>query len=138
MAVTISFYNHTRKLFANGEVDLSNLTVMLRTAATTFNPAHTGVGQLSGAEVYGNGWPAGGAQIANASITIVNTNEARLDGDNISVTATGGSIGPASSAVVVDGTTPLLFIDFDGPQQAGETTPFNINWHQNGIVRWTS
>lgn len=138
MAVTMSFYNHTRKLFANGEVNVSNLKVMLRNAATTFNPAHTSVGQLSGAEVSGNGWAAGGQPINNAAITITGTNQAKLDGDNISVTATGGPIGPASSAVITDGTTLLFFIDFDGPQQAGETTPFNINWHADGIVRWTA
>lgn len=144
MAVTISLYNHTRKLFANNEVDLSTLKLMLRNDTTVFNAAHEVPGDLAGAEVSGGGWSEGGEAIASAAVTVVNTNEAMLDGDNISVQATGAAIGPAHKAVIVaaDFTDPtpvvnlLAFVDFDGAQEAGEGTPFNVNFHENGIARW--
>lgn len=135
---TISEYNQTRKLFANGEVSLGDLKVMLRNASTVFNAAHTVIGDLAGAEVSGNGWAAGGEAIANAAVTITDTNGATLDGDNISVVATGGTIGPAPGAVVIDASTNrlLFFLDFEGSQEAGDGTPFNVNWHVDGIHRW--
>lgn len=134
---TIQEYNHTRKLFANGEVSLSGLKVMLRTG-TTFSAGNTTVGSLDGSEVSGSGWPAGGAAIGNASITVTGTSGATLDGDDISVDAVGDSIGPATAGVIHDGTNVLFFIDFEGTEEAGDGTPFNIIWHESGIHRWTA
>jgi|SRR5690625_3325764 len=137
---TIQDYNHTRKLFANGEVNLANLKVMLRTGST-FSAAHTEISDLAGSEVSGNGWPAGGAAITGASVTVTGTNGATLDGDDISQDATGGAIGPATEAVIYDDTgdgTVLFYVDFEGTEEAGDGTPFNIIWHENGIHRWTA
>lgn len=140
MAVTIQLYNHTRKLFSNGEVDLADLKVMLLDSDASFNAANTVVGDVSADEVDGSGWTTGGETIASAAITVVNTNEARLDGNDISVTAVGGSIGPATCAVIYDddaGTKNLLaFIDFDGAKEAGEGTAFRITWNAAGIITW--
>ena len=139
MAVTIQFYNHTRNLHANKEVDLADLKFMLRNDTTVFNAAHAVIGDLAGAEVSGNGWTAGGQAIANAAVTVVNTNEAMLDGDDISVTATGGAITASRGVIYDDDATTknlLYYVDFDGAQSAGDGTPFNINFNANGIARW--
>lgn len=140
---TIAFYNHTRNKFAseNG-VSLADLKVMLRNSSTTFDATDEDTSDLNGAEVSGNGWASGGEAISNAAVTTVNTNEAMLDGDDISEEATEGNIGPASSAVIVDANTSpatlLFFIDFEGTQEAGEGTDFKITWHSNGIARWVA
>jgi len=144
MAVTMSFYNHTRKLFANNEVNLSTLRVMLLDGHTQ-DPTDTAVvaDLIDDDEVSGSGWDAGGEAIGSAAVTVTDTNEAKLDGNDVVVEATGGSIGPATGAVIIAddfaGTPvarPLLYIDFDGSQTAGEGTDFAIRWHADGIHTW--
>jgi hypothetical protein len=95
-------------------------------------------------EVYGNGWPAGGPTLANvtqtqAAITDVSVNDAMLDADDVSVVASGGSIGPTYKALLYDHTNeyPIAFIDFGGSQAAGDTTEFKIRWSANGILDLT-
>lgn len=95
-------------------------------------------------EVYGNGWVPGGPTIANVTqtqqaITDASNNDAMIDGDDVTVTAAGGSIGPAFKALLYDHTNeyPIAFIDFGGSQTAGDTTNFVIRWAANGIVDLT-
>lgn len=136
---TISFYNHTRKLFANSEVSLVDLKVMLLDSDAAFDATDTAIGDVSADEVDGNGWTSGGEAIANAAVTVAETNEAKLDGDDIAATATGGSIGPSRYAVIYDsGSGNLLWwIDFGGEREAGETTQMKFIWPAAGIARWT-
>lgn len=49
MAVTTSIYSHTPKLFANKEVNFSNIRCMLLNASATFSASHTAVNSISGA-----------------------------------------------------------------------------------------
>ena len=131
----MQLYNHTRKLFTNGEVNIASLKVMLVGSGYTFDAAETAMTAASAKEVSGNGWVAGGPTIANAAVTVTATNESMLDGDDISVTASGGDIGPADGMVVYDSTagTPLFYFQFASAQTAGDGTPFNINWAATGI-----
>jgi hypothetical protein len=133
----MDFYNHTRKLFANGEVTVSNLKVML-VNAYTFSAAQTNLTNVTAAQVSGNGWPVGGPVVASAAITVEGAN-AKLDGSDISITASGGEIGAATALVVVDATSskPLFHFTFPSSQTAGEGTPFNINWNVAGIATWS-
>lgn len=133
----MDLYNHTKKLFANGEVNIANLKVIL-TNGYVFNATETALTAVNAAAVSGNGWTAGGETITNAAITITTTNDATLDGDDISVTATGGDIGPADGLVIVDATNsnPLFHFAFGSAQTAGVGTPFNVNWNAAGIMTW--
>ena len=135
---TIALYNHTARLLAAGDVTLTDLRVML-TSGYAFDAAHEAIASVSGNEVSGSGWTVGGEVIANAAVTTVTTNDAKLDGDDISVTASGGNIGPADGAVIYEGTggLPLAYVDFEGTREAGEGTPFNITWHDDGIFVFT-
>lgn len=136
---TATLYNHAAKLFANGEVNLADLKLMLLNNHS-FSAAHTNISSIEADEVSGAGWDAGGEAIANAAVTTVNTDEAKLDADDVSVTATGGNIGPADGAVIYQDSVgeeyPLVYIDFEGEQTAGEGTPFNVNWNAAGIISW--
>lgn len=140
MAVTVSLYNHTAKLFANKEVTFTTLKLMLLNSSGAFNAAHTAISSVSANEVSGNGWAAGGPTLANVAVTTVTTNDAMLDADDVSVTASGGDIGPASFAVLYDSTSskPLAFIDFGGAKQAGVGTPLLFQWATTGIFGWTA
>jgi hypothetical protein len=146
MPDTISAYNHTRKkLWDLSLVDeAGNFYVMLLDGTTAFSAAHTTVDQASdtGAdEVDGNGWDAGGESIADLAVSIVSTSGAKIDATDISVTATGGDIGPASAALIyVDEgglgstKTPLFHLAFDPAKTAALGDPFTIQWDAAGIA----
>lgn len=95
-------------------------------------------------EVYGNAWPVGGPTLANvtqtqAAVTDASVNDAILDADDVSVTASGGSIGPTYKGLIYDKTNEytIAFMDFGGVQTAGDTTDFKIRWNANGILNIT-
>lgn len=145
MAVTVTLYNHTVKKFANNEINVANLKFMLLDAASgsIFDATQTNCSQLAAHEVSGSGWTQDGVALTNAAITTVTTNDAKLDADDISVTASGGAIGPAFSGVLKydvgspDVDIPLAFVDFGQSEEAGDTTDFKIVWPANGIITWT-
>jgi hypothetical protein len=143
MAVTMSLFDHTVKLFANKEVTFTTLKLELLDATATFAAAATTKGAVDGAgakEVSGNGWTSGGKTLTTVAVTQVTTNDAILSADNISQTASGGSIGPAYAALLYDSTSskPLIYIDFGQSQSAGDTTDFKINWDAtNGIMKFS-
>lgn len=138
MPDSVQLYNHTAKLFGNKQVDLTNIRVMLLDSDATFNAAHTAVSSIEGDEVFGNGWDEGGELIGSVAVTTVTTNDAMLDGDNVSVNASGGPIGPASFAAIIDATNgyPLAFITFEEPQTATAGNPMAFTWDADGIFRW--
>ena len=131
-------YNHTRRRWANGDIDPTQLKAMLLNAHA-FDPAHENVSAVEADEVHGNGWTEGGEPLANATLTTTGTNEATLDADDIVVGADGGSIGPATQFVIyqdVDTEEYVLYHDdFQGTEEAGDGTDFRIDWHENGIAR---
>lgn len=138
---TIATYGHTLKKFANGEVNLADLKLELLNDTATFTVGHTAKTQVDNAgayEVSGNGWDSGGEAIANAAITTVDTDDSMLDADDVSVTATGGAIGPAYKALLLEATSgdPLFFIDFEAAKTADVGTPFNVTWAATGIHKW--
>lgn len=138
MAVTVNLYNHTAKKFANKEVTFTTLKLMLLNNSATFNAAHTNISSVSTNQVSGNGWAAGGPTLQTVTVSVVTTNDAALDADDVSVTATGGNIGPAYKAALYDSTTGdiLLWIDFGEAKEAGVGTPLLIQWHPSGIFGW--
>jgi len=134
----MDFYNHTRALFAAGDVNEANLKVML-VSGYTFAATEAALTAITSAQVSGNGWTVGGEAIANSAVTAVGA-DAKLDGDDISVTASGGDIGPATALVVVDATSskPLFHYTFPSSQTAGDGTPFNVTWNAAGIATWAA
>ena len=137
---TMSLYDHTAKRFANSEVNIANLRVMLVGGGYNFDPADNTMDYIDNYEVNGFGWDVGGEPLANAAITQVGGN-AKLDADDLAVTAVAGTIGPATGAVLLEkdspGDLPLAFLDFQGTESAGNGTNFNITWDSTGIITWT-
>lgn len=141
MAVTISLYNHTAKLFADGSNAVGDTYKVQLYSAATFDASHTTLAGVGGTEATtGTGYTAGGETLANVAVTTVTTNDAKFDADDVTWTASGGSI-TASYAVIYNDTDtddpPLAFIDFDGSQSAGDSTEFKIIWNANGIFTFT-
>jgi hypothetical protein len=141
VAPTISLYNHTRARFASGANAVGDTYKVKLLTAATFNATHTTLAATGGTEVAnGNGYTTGGATLANAAVTTVNTNEAKFDADDVTWAASGGAI-TASFAILYNDTDaddpPVAFIDFDGTETAGTGTDFKIIWNANGIVTFT-
>lgn len=141
MAVTISLYNHTSRLFASGVCAVGDTYKVMLCTAATFDATDADLGDITKTEVAtANGYTAGGAALTNVDVTTVSTNGARFDADDASWSASGGTI-VASFGILYDDTVaddpPLAFIDFDGSEAAGDGTDFKVVWSVNGIFNWT-
>lgn len=141
MAVTISLYNHTAKLFAEGSNAAADTYKVKLYSAATFDATDTTLTDVGGTEATaGTGYTAGGETLANVAVTTVTTNDAKFDADDVTWTASGGSITASYAVIYNDADTddpPLAFIDFDGSQSAGDGTDFKIVWNANGIFTFT-
>lgn len=140
MAVTYTQYDHTLKLLLNKEVTFTTLKLKLLDNTASFTASQTTVASVDGSgakEVSGNGWTTGGVLFSNVAVTQVTTNDAMIDGDDISVTASGGSIGPAYAGLIFDSTSnkPLWYCDFGQAQSAGATTDFKYVVDVTGFMK---
>jgi hypothetical protein len=145
MAVTASIYNHTRDKVSSLSIDdeAANFKFMLLDGTTAFDATHTTIAQVSDSsadEVSGNGWDAGGEAVAGIAVSIVNTSHMKIDGTDMSVTASGGNIAAPAGVLFVDEgglgstLTPLVHYDFGETITAGDGTPFLVNWPATGIM----
>jgi len=141
MAVTISLYNQTAKLFAEGSNASGDTYKLKLYSAATFDATDTTLVGITGTEATtGTGYVAGGETLANVAVTTVTTNDAKFDADDVTWTASGGSIESAYGVIYNDtdaNDPPIAFIDFDGTQSAGDTTDFKVVWNANGIFTFT-
>jgi hypothetical protein len=141
VAVTISLYNHTAKRFAEGSNASSDTYKVKLLTAATFDATHTTLAATGGTEATtGTGYTAGGQALTNVAVTTVTTNDAKFDADDVTWTASGGTI-DASYAILYNDTDaddpPVAFIDFGGAESAGDGTDFLIVWNASGIFTWT-
>ena len=141
MAVTISLYNHTAARFADGSNAVGDTYKVKLLSAATFDATHTTLAATGGTEATtGTGYTAGGQALANVAVTTVTTNDAKFDADDLTWTASGGSI-TASYAIIYNDTDtddpPVAFIDFGGSESAGDGTDFIVVWNASGIFTWT-
>lgn len=141
MPVTISVYNHTAKLFADGSNAAADTYKVKLLTAATFTASHTTLAATGGTEVANaNGYTTGGASMSGVSVTTVTTNDAMFDASDVTWTASGGSIAAAYAILYNDTDTndpPLAFIDFGGTETAGDATDFKIVWNASGIFTFT-
>ncbi len=141
MAVTISLYNHTAAKFADGSFAAADTYKVKLLTAATFDATHTTLAATGGTEsTTATGYTAGGQALAGVAVTTVTTNDAKFDANDLTWTASGGSI-VASYAILYNDTDtndpPLAFIDFGGSESAGTGTNFLIVWNASGIFTWT-
>jgi len=140
MAVTISLYNHTSKRFADGSNAVGDTYKLMLCSAATFTAADTTLAGITKTELSGNGYTAGGNALTNVAVTTVTTNDAKFDADDVTFTASGGSIA-ASYAILYNSTDanspPVAFIDFGGTQTAGTGTDLKVIWDATGILTFT-
>lgn len=141
MAVTISLYNHTAKRFASGENAVTDSYKLKLYSSTAFDAAATTLASVTGTEAStGTGYTAGGQALTNVTVTVETTNDAKFDADDVTWTASGGTISAAFGVLFNDtdaNDPPVAFINFDGLQTAGDGTDFKIVWNASGIFTFT-
>ena len=139
MAVTVTLYNHTRDRFLSGanavgdtyKVNLYS-TLPANATATTKTAAESGATQLSTA----NGYTQDSKTLTTVAVTIVSTTNGKFDADDVSWTASGGSIAASFAMIYNDTDTngpPVARIDFGGTVTALTGVAFVIAWDANGI-----
>ena len=146
MAITRTPYNHTPKLLLDLSLttEAGNLYFMLVDGTTSFDATHTTLAAATNSltdEVYGYGWTQGGENLANLDVTTVDTNDAMIDCDDISVTASGGPISAPAGIIYVNvgdaDTTyyPLWYVDFGETKTATDTNDFQVTFNASGLTR---
>jgi hypothetical protein len=141
VAVTISLYNHTAKRFGSGENAVGDTYKVKLLTAATFDATHTTLAATGGTEVANaNGYTTGGATLSGVAVTTITTNDAKFDADDVTWSASGGSITASYGILYDDSDTddpPVAFIDFGGSETASSGTDFLIVWNASGIFTWT-
>ncbi|MDJ0828131.1 MAG: hypothetical protein QNJ16_21865 [Rhodobacter sp.] len=144
MATAMSAFNHTaQKLLSGDWNDGDTWKVALYTNNTGVDLTETTKAQVdaTATEVAnGNGYTTGGGTLANFLASTVTTNDAKLDADDFTWNASGGSIA-AAYALIYDDTTAsdevAFWLDLDGTQTASDGTPFIVRFNSAGIATLT-
>ena len=144
MAVTITLYNHTVAKFADGSFAATDTYKINLYSAFTFTAsdttktaAETGATQLTTAFGYTQDTKA----LTTVAVSVVTTNDAKLDADDVTWTASGGTIGPVQFGLIYNDTDsndpPVAYIDFGQAESAADGKDFKVVWNTNGIITWT-
>ena len=140
MAVTMQFYEQFLVNVGNGNINLSSDTFkVILVNSYSFDAAHDEKTDVVASEIAnGNGYTTGGEAITSQSWAWDGADSrVEFDGADITWTASGGSIGPATGAIVYSDTSTndklMAYIDFGGSETAGDGTDFKITWHADGI-----
>lgn len=112
-----------------------DIRVALVSSAYTPDKDNTQWGDVSGNEVTGTAYTAGGEQLSNATASQDDTNDlAELDGDDITWQT---STITAYYAVLYDSTLAgndlICCIDF-GADKSSSEGDFKIQWHASGVI----
>lgn len=136
-------YNSFKGKIMDGSIDLNTDTIKVALVTSTYSPdqdAHDFYNDITNEVANGNGYTTGGATLANAAVTIDNTdNEGVFDADDVSwatstITARGAVIYKDSG---VAATSPLIaYIDF-GADKSSTAGTFQITWAAEGIINLT-
>lgn len=144
MAITINFYDAHIANAHNGLVDMDTdgFEIALMNSTHVFTAGNTQWSQVSANQIAtGNGYTQADGAGAGKNLASVTSGQTggtyTFDAANVTWTASGGDIGPADDAVIMDSdsTNDLLVcsIDFDGSKTANDTTTFVINFDGSGI-----
>lgn len=132
-------YNSFKKLIMDGSIDLDTDTIKVALVTSSYTPdqdTHTYFSSVTN-EVSGTGYTAGGATLANKTVTQDNTdNEGVFDANDVSwttatITARAAvvykSTGTASTSALI------CYIDF-GADKVSTAGTFTIAWNAEGIL----
>lgn len=139
MSVTVQYFNKFMENLGKGIINLnSDSFSVILVNGYTFDGTDDTVASLGAVELpTGYGYVSGGASLNGITYAYDGLNyNTKWDAGNITWTASGGNIGPATGAVIIDNTVNrvILYINFGGPQTATEGSEFKLLFHNNGIL----
>lgn len=140
MAVTVSFYNNFIEDVGRARINLgSDVFKIMLVNGYTYNATHAAKASITGELSTANGYTAAGATLSNVTWAY-GSSVTKFDADDVTWSASGGSIGPATGAVIYSdtSTTPtadrlVCYIDFGTSETAGAGTDFKITFNASGI-----
>lgn len=146
MAVTAKLYGKFFNACFNKEVDWNSDTIKAMMTTASYTPdqdTHDYKDDVTN-EVTGTGYSAGGATLANPTITYTGaTNKCVLDADDASWSSSSITL-PVSGSVVVydsspasDATRPLCCYQTTDTQVQSTSGTFTVQWSASGIVEVT-
>lgn len=142
--VTINFYNLAIMdgLEGNSDYDTNTFKAELYNSTHTFTAANTQRSDISAnALASGNGYTNPGQDLVSNALSQPVAGTTMWDANDVTWTASGGSIGPADDCVIYNDTSTspvdslVCSIDFGASETAGSGTDFKITFHANGIFR---
>jgi hypothetical protein len=145
---TIQLYNHTVNRFNEGLNDEGDIyKVMLLNNDAVFDATDTTLVEVAGSgspaanEVSGNGWDVGGEALASVVLEIYDTNGGKFDAADLSITVSGGNLGPIYNFVLYNDTDtddpPVLFGALTSASTVLAGNNVGVLWPANGILLWT-
>lgn len=124
----------------DGSIDLDTDTIKVALVTSSYTPdqdAHEDYADITNEVANGNGYTTGGETLANAAVTIDDTdNEGVFDADDVTwsastITARGAIVYKDSG---VAGTSWFIcYLDF-GSDQSSSSGDFTIQWNAEGIL----
>lgn len=136
MATVSTPSNHYKFQKANKQIDLDNdvIKVILMNTTFTFDKdAHATLADVTADQLAtGNGYTQDNKTLANQVLTEDDTNDrAVMTADDVTFTASGGTIGPTGAAILYDDTTSddtvIGCIDFGVNHEIGDTDSLVIS-----------
>jgi hypothetical protein len=132
-------YNSFKKNIMNGAIDLDTDTIKVALVTSSYTPnadTHEDMADITN-EVTGTGYTAGGATLANKTVTADTTDdEGVFDADDVTwtnstITARGAVVYKSTGTAAND----LLICYFDfGSDKSSSAGNFTITWNSEGIV----
>lgn len=132
-------YNSFKARIMDGTIDLDTDTIKVALVTSTYTPdqdAHEDFADVTN-EVTGTGYTAGGETLANAAVSIDDTdNEGVFDADDVTwasstITARGAVVYQSTGTAA---TSQLIcYLDF-GSDQSSIAGDFTIQWNSEGIL----
>ena len=138
MAVTYNSYDAFLEHMGNNTIDMDGDTFIITLHnAYTFGSTEDEYNEVSGTEI-ATGFGYTQQNEALTSVTWGQTGGTVVfDAANVTWTASGGSIGPATDAILYSDTSSsdklVCNIDFGQSETAGPASDFQINWNASGI-----
>lgn len=133
-------YNKFKLEALKGSIDLSTDTIKVMLLTSSYTPnidTHLFIDDVSANQITGTGYTAGGATIANPTVTQDNTdNEGVFDGDD--VTWSDSTLTARYAVIYKDTGTPstspvIAYIDF-GSDKSSAGGEFTVSWDAEGII----
>jgi len=136
-------YNSFKGKIMDGSIDLDTDTIKVVLVTSSYSPdidTHTQYSHITN-QVTGTGYTAGGATLANKSVTVDTTNDrAKFDADDTTWTSASVTARGAIIYKYVDNegspadTSPLICYKDFGADVTSTNADFTIKWHADGIL----